>query len=353
MKKICDEYMANNAWLTLDSIHSKRKRNNKQNELNPMLKPPPAPPPPAPPMEEEDRKPAAKTGRKKGSTIKAFYEKREKFIACKNEISTTWDDKTKRLKGLTCEQYILQTQNNYGLDPTNPDYRITPNMIYSRQRRGNLTNSGMKGQKSPLETIEPRLVQLFKFSTTDVNQEMRCRECVAFVNAYIEGSKLEQDIIDWKIDNHNEWKNLFDKEFNRPPRACITAAWFQKFVKRWRLEVSYSKTKNTAHYRKEHCTYVDFELMYDAVYGLLLKYGYAKKLPSPIYYDENFKQVENKDNAYGLPVDLEFTRPELILCADECGTNTNMSNDRMAGGNKRLGKADTNILLLMGHQFVV
>ena len=33
MKKICDEYMANNAWLTLDSIHSKQKRNNKQNEL--------------------------------------------------------------------------------------------------------------------------------------------------------------------------------------------------------------------------------------------------------------------------------------------------------------------------------
>jgi hypothetical protein len=84
--------------------------------------------------------------------------------------------------------------------------------------------------------------------------------------------------------------------------------------------------------------------MYDSVYGLLEQFGYATKLPSPLFYDDNGQECP-QDQAFAMPVDLQFTRPELVFCADECGTNTNMSNDRLSGGNKRVHKKGTNVTI--------
>ena len=53
----------------------------------------------------------------------------------------------------------------------------------------------------------------------------------------------------------------------------------------------------------------------------------------------------NKDDdaAYGDIVDLAFSRPNLIFVADECGTNTNMSRDKMSSDNKRVTKKGCNV----------
>ena len=36
------------------------------------------------------------------------------------------------------------------------------------------------------------------------------------------------------------------------------------------------------------------------------------------------------EEAFGNIVDLAFSRPYLVFVADECGTNTNMSRDKMS-----------------------
>jgi hypothetical protein len=113
--------------------------------------------------------------------------------------------------------------------------------------------------------------------------------------------------------------------------------WFAGFVRRWKDEISYSKSKNTAHYRKDHCTYANFDLMYDKVYSLLEEGGYAEKLSVPILCDTFGYPCDEEENAYRKSVDLAFTRPELVLCADEC--------DRLSRGNKRCHTRGTKVTL--------
>ena len=56
----------------------------------------------------------------------------------------------------------------------------------------------------------------------------------------------------------------------------------------------------------------------------------------PKYYDALGKQCGEHDiNRFGELVDIVFTRPDLVLVADECGTNTNMSKEKMSAGNRK------------------
>ena len=164
------------------------------------------------------------------------------------------------------------------------------------------------------------------------------------MNTYISGSKLEQEIINRKLCNHAYWRNDYVETKVCPSKAEIKSTWFKGFVNRWEEEISYSKIKNTAHYQKEHCTYAAFDLMYDKIYALLEQGGYASRLPTSVFYNEVGEWCEYHE-LYGKPFELEFLRPELVLCADECGTNTNMVNDRLSGGNKRVHRNGTKILL--------
>ena len=102
----------------------------------------------------------------------------------------------------------------------------------------------------------------------------------------------------------------------RPLRTCIGSGLFRGFVRRWKDEISYSKSKNTAHYRKEHCTYANFEAMYDTVYSLLEQGGYAVKLDTPVFTDEAGNRCE-EDKCFGKSIEHAFTKPNLVFCADE------------------------------------
>ena len=54
------------------------------------------------------------------------------------------------------------------------------------------------GQPPMLALIEPRVVIFINMSSR-CNQEMIRQEVLDFVNAYIQGSKLEEEYIAWKI----------------------------------------------------------------------------------------------------------------------------------------------------------
>jgi hypothetical protein len=54
---------------------------------------------------------------------------------------------------------------------------------------------------------------------------------------------------------------------------------------------------------------------------------------------------EGDEKLFGNIVDLAFIRPDLVFVADECGSNTNMSKDKMSAGNKRCSTAGSNVKL--------
>ena len=81
--------------------------------------------------------------------------------------------------------------------------------------------------------------------------------------------------------------------------------------------------------------YLNFVKIYDRVYDLIEKDGYAMKMSVPSFYDKSGNAVDAKDdNSYRKLVNLKLTRPDLIFVADECDTNTNMSKDKVSAGNK-------------------
>ena len=83
--------------------------------------------------------------------------------------------------------------------------------------------------------------------------------------------------------------------------------------------------------------YLNFVKIYDRVYDLMEKDGYALKTSVPPFYDKSGNAVDaNDDSSYGKLVNLKLTRPDLIFVADECGTDTNMSKDKVSAGNKKI-----------------
>jgi hypothetical protein len=77
--------------------------------------------------------------------------------------------------------------------------------------------------------------------------------------------------------------------------------------------------------------------MYDNVYRELVEGGYAEKMVKPKFFNKlGAMCTEGDEEAFGNIVDLAFIRLDLVFVADECGSNTNMSRDKMsAAGSKR------------------
>jgi hypothetical protein len=138
------------------------------------------------------------------------------------------------------------------------------------------------------------------------------------------------------VNHHPKWKNDFINNNVYPERAELGDRWYDRFLNRWKHEIQYKTAQNVAFNRTEHVTYEKFVEMYENVYKLLVDDGYAETMLHPKYYDSLGKQCGVDDiNRFGELVELTFKHPELVLMADECGTNTNMSKEKMSLGNKK------------------
>ena len=101
---------------------------------------------------------------------------------------------------MTLNQWILQNQEIFGFDLEKPEDRVTVEMVKTRIKRGQLETNRIRGQRSFLEKIEPRLVSIVKLLSA-CNQELTEEEILQFVNSYIAGLEIEQEIIDLKLRN--------------------------------------------------------------------------------------------------------------------------------------------------------
>jgi hypothetical protein len=126
-----------------------------------------------------------------------------------------------------------------------------------------------------------------------------------------------------------------------PQRANLGEGWFSGFINRHKDKIQYKQSSNVSYNHKEHCTYENFAQIYDTVlYHQLLDCGYGEKMVPPRLFNKLGEMCEDGDEqAFGNIVNLAFIRPDLVFVADECGSNTNMSRDRMSAGNKRCSTA--------------
>jgi hypothetical protein len=334
------KYDMENSWLTLEMVKGRRKNkkksnNRKQQQKKNRKKPPASSTTDHAPGSQELRdtlNEADEPGRPKGKTNASKEADLESFTKMKNEIVCTWSDISKRPKRIILQAYIQQVQSQYGLDPI--EFPVTDGMVHSRMRRNRLNVQGV-GQVSPMLAVEPRIVMFIKLST-NCNNTMNRKEIIRFANSYIKDTAIEQEVIAWKVHHHPKWKNDFINNNVYPERAELGTSWYRGFLNRWKNHIQYKSAKNVAFNRTEHCTYGKFVEMYDSVYKLLVADGYASPMLHPKYYDALGKQCGKDDiNRFGELVDLTFKYPELVLVADECGTNTNMSKEKLSAGNMK------------------
>ncbi|OEU06566.1 hypothetical protein FRACYDRAFT_254435 [Fragilariopsis cylindrus CCMP1102] len=307
-----------NVWLTLEMLKMKKKNKKKSNnkkESKKNRKPPPNT------VDQSSLNEVKASGCPHGTTNATKESNRKLFIKMKNEIVSTWSDKKKRPPSIQLADYIKQVQVEYELDPV--DYPVTTSMVHSRTTRNRIEVQGT-GQVSPVLQIEPR------------------KQIISWANSHVKDSLIEKDIIAWKfagmakLVHHSKWRNKYLQDGIYPERAELGDSWFDGFAKRWKHEVQFKNAQNVAYNRTEHVTYRKFVEMYENVYGLLLKDGYAEPMLHPKYYDKLGNECDEDDiDRFGELVDIRFKHPELVLVADECGTNTNMSKEKMSSGNKK------------------
>ena len=76
--------------------------------------------------------------------------------------------------------------------------------------------------------------------------------------------------------------------------------------------------------------------MYGIMYGLFVKDGYVTPKLEPKFYNNTGEVCEEEEvEQFGEYVNLALKHPELVFVADECGTNTNISKDKLLSDNKR------------------
>jgi hypothetical protein len=63
--------------------------------------------------------------------------------------------------------------------------------------------------------------------------------------------------------------------------------------------------------------------MYNNVYETMVDEGVADLFPEPVTFDIDGVETTDLKLMYGCPTKYKMIHPEMILFADECGSNTN------------------------------
>ena len=320
-------------WLTENQVKMKwRNMTNKEKEqINMGFLP--SPPPNKPPPPRPATLPPRTAGRPFGSTNQAKRIIADNNVRMKNTITDMYlkNQQLPAKQKKTLVDIITEQQAVF-----KSDLPVHVNTIYSRVER-NRTHVTQTGQTSPAIALDARLIQIIH-EYYEMNLELARTEIIAFANSHLRGSKLEQHIITWKLIHVPSYKSMHNGNV-RPTHTTLGISWFNNFVKRNNQYISYTIANNVAWNRAEHCTWDKFNDMYDKVYRLLEQHGYAESMVVPSHYNKLGKMCDKDDvDAFGDIVKLAFLRPDLIFVADECGTNTNMSRDKMSSNNKRVTK---------------
>jgi hypothetical protein len=108
------------------------------------------------------------------------------------------------------------------------------------------------------------------------------------------------------------------------------------FVKRFDLVLSTKRAVTFAKHRADWHVCENFEHMHNMTREHLTEVGHTEELPEPEWQNGKGERVGSEEEAFGTQVSHRLLHPERILCADEMGSNTNMTKDKNAGAQKIL-----------------
>ena len=177
------------------------------------------------------------------------------------------------------------------------DLQVHVNTIYSRieQKRPHVTQTG---QVSPAIALDPRSIKIIH-EYYEMNLELSQSEIIDFANSHLHGSKVEQQIITWKLVHCLAYKSMH-KGKTQPTHCALGIASFNNFAKRNSQYISYTIANNVAWNRAEHCTWDKFHDMYNREYQLLEDHGYAEQMAKPRFFNKLGEICDKDDDkAYG------------------------------------------------------
>ena len=115
----------------------------------------------------------------------------------------------------------------------------------------------------------------------------------------------------------------------------LSPSYYYRFMKRHKRELTSTRGYNKDTKRELWGTYTNMDIMYDGAKSMFLEAGCAKEC------EPHYRDIENqpcsKEDAHGEAIDIEITHPDWIAVLDETGCNTNMVEDKKAGGKKYIG----------------
>jgi hypothetical protein len=193
------------------------------------------------------------------------------------------------------------------------------------QRNTPINNDGDPvGHQSPLRDCEDRIVQ-FIVQLGKIGSPLSCGQCIHLINDLIDGTVHQERLIQWKVR-----QNIKQSQDNM---KRVGVSYWYAFLRRHSHRIRTKKGRKFELDRSNWTKYRNFFRMYEDIEEELVEAGLAEKLSSPIWMDENGKEVEEQ-KAKGMKVQTRLSRPDMCIVMDEVGCNINMTKDGHVNGTK-------------------
>ncbi|CAJ1966096.1 unnamed protein product [Cylindrotheca closterium] len=304
-------------WLTKDMVRSKKKRILAEQKKKAT----------ATGSQQEEH--AKEVGRRKGSTKEAAKDLSQKKVKAKvmlqERYATAKAASEQRVAPGTFDK--LHDEVLEELELNGIGFSISKNTIKHRVRK-NITAT-KPGPVSPAAAIEPLLLTIIQYRL-QAGQPLTQPETIAFANSLIQGSEVEESLID------------FHRACGSKPTQTLGKRWFKGFMRRHEDILKTGRGSKQDRARKEWTTYENVQQMYTLVYEQMVKAGIAEQLPESEHYwvDKEGQIVDSEDKAAGHKCTIRLTHPEYLLFGDEVGTDTAQDQDGHNGGETYIKFAD-------------
>jgi hypothetical protein len=212
---------------------------------------------------------------------------------------------------------------------------ISKQRIERRCQRGNefVEHGATKGGNiSPLIPLEPFFVMML-ILLSKIRLALKASEAVRLFNSLIEGTKHQQEVIEYKkryCYAQAVWEDA-------DALGTIGLGYFNRFMHRNEDKLVSKRGHKYELDRASWTKYQIFKQMYDCVADALIEAGLAILMQIPVWMDREGNEVSaDNDKKFGMKVGLKIIKPECCLCADEVGCNTCMRGDGHVGGAKKI-----------------
>jgi hypothetical protein len=195
--------------------------------------------------------------------------------------------------------------------------------IRNRAHRKNI--SGIANQRiSPLANVEPILVE-YCLRLSKIGAPLTKDQVITLASSLIHGTTHLDDLIEFKRRRHLLGEEVMNQNI-------LGNRWYSNFLGRNSDKLKRGRGRVRDVKRHTWCNIDAFQNMYDNVYDTMVDAGVAELLPEPVTYDIYGVETTDPKLMYGCPTKYKMIHPEMILFADECGSNTNQATDGHVGG---------------------